>query len=51
MKKGVLLALVEFYDMTVQNFFEGLERYTFLEHNPIVEADIKMLRDDMEGIL
>jgi len=30
---------------------ETAEDYTFLEHNPIVEADIKMLKDDMEGVL
>ena len=30
---------------------ETAEDYTYLEHNSIVEADIKMLKDDMEGVL
>jgi uncharacterized phage-associated protein len=30
---------------------ETAEDYTHLEHNPIVEANIKMLKDDYEGVL
>jgi len=30
---------------------EIAEDYTHLEHNPIVEANIKMLKDDYEGVL
>ena len=30
---------------------ETAEDYTYLEHNPIVEANIKMLKDDYEGVL
>ena len=38
-------------DITGAVTLETAEDYTHLEHNPIVEANIKMLEDDIEGVL
>ena len=51
-KKGDDVSFISFHkNNTGVVSVETAEDYTYLEHNSIVEANIKMLKDDYEGVL